>query len=42
MLSDRKYEELVAELMDLGQEIANNDFDFLTDYRGFAQNYVVR
>ena len=37
MLSDRKYEELVAELMDLAKEIANDDFDFLTDFRGFAR-----
>ena len=36
MLSDRKYEELVAELMDSAKEIANNDSDFLTDFRGFA------
>ena len=37
MLSDRKYEELVAELMDSAKEIANDDSDFLTDFRGFAR-----
>ena len=37
MLSDRKYEELVAELMESAKEITNNDSDFLTDFRGFAR-----
>ena len=32
MLSNRKYEELVAELMDSAKEIANDDSNFLTDF----------
>ena len=37
MLSDRKYEELVAELINSAKEKANHDFEFLTDFRGFAR-----
>jgi hypothetical protein len=41
MLSDRKYEELVADLINSAREIANNDSHFLTNFRG-RQNHVVR
>jgi hypothetical protein len=37
MLSDRKYEELVADLINSAREIANNDSHFLTNFRGFAK-----
>jgi hypothetical protein len=37
MLSDRKYEELVADLINLAREIANNNSHFLTNFRGFAE-----
>ena len=37
MLSDRKYDELVAELMNSAKEKANHDSEFLTDFSGFAR-----
>lgn len=37
MLSDRRYEELVAELMNSAKQKANHDSEFLTDFRGFAR-----
>jgi hypothetical protein len=38
VLSDRKYDELVAELMNSAKEKANNDdSEFLTDFSGFAR-----
>ncbi len=37
MLSDRLYEELVADLKNAAREIANNDSHFLTNFRGFAK-----
>jgi hypothetical protein len=37
MLSDRKYEELVADLINLAREIANSNSHFLTNFRGFAE-----
>jgi hypothetical protein len=37
VLSDRKYDELVAELINAAKEKANHDSEFLTDFRGFAR-----
>ena len=37
MLSDRNYDELVVELINSAKEKANYDFEFLTDFSGFAR-----